>query len=357
MGEIDGHTIIARSLKEQGVESMYGVVGIPVAGIAGAAQREGIRYVGMRHEMPATYAAQAASYLTGHIGTALAVSGPGVLNAVGAFANAWSNRWPMLLLGGSYESTGGSMGYFQEADQLSALRPYAKYAERVESMERIPIYIAEAIKKAIHGAPGPSYLDLPGDFIMGKTDEDKVEWAHRVADPPRTVVAPEDAQAAIDALKTAEQPLIIIGKGAAWSPRRRGSPRLRREDGHPLPPHADGQGRRPGRPRPVGGGGALVRAQQRRPDRAHRRATELDAPLRSAAALPQGRAHHPARQEPGGDRRQRPGRGCPRRRRQGRRRPDARHPRRRAVAGSRRTRNGCRRSRRRPGRTRSWSKG
>lgn len=217
MGEIDGHTIIARALKQQGVESMYGVVGIPVSGIAGAAQREGIKYIGMRHEMPATYAAQAASYLTGHIGTALAVSGPGVLNAVGAFANAWSNRWPMLLLGGSYESTGGSMGYFQEADQLTPLRPYAKYAERVESMERIPIYIAEAIKKSIHGAPGPSYLDLPGDFIMGKTDEDRVQWAAPVPQPPRTVVAPEDAQAAIDALKSAEQPLIIVGKGAAWS--------------------------------------------------------------------------------------------------------------------------------------------
>ncbi len=217
MGEIDGHTIIARSLKTQGVESMYGVVGIPVSGIAGAVQREGIKYVGMRHEMPATYAAQAASYLTGRIGVALAVSGPGVLNAVGAFANAWSNRWPMLLLGGSYESTGGSMGYFQEADQLSALRPYAKYAERVETMERLPIYIAEAIKKSLHGAPGPAYLDLPGDFIMGTTDEDKVQWAARVPDPPRTVVAAEDAQAAIDVLKTAEQPLIIVGKGAAWS--------------------------------------------------------------------------------------------------------------------------------------------
>ena len=84
MAEINGATIIARSLKEQGVKNMYGVVGIPVVGIAMAAQREGLRYVGMRHEMPAAYAAQASSYLGGRVGAALAVSGPGALNAVAA---------------------------------------------------------------------------------------------------------------------------------------------------------------------------------------------------------------------------------------------------------------------------------
>lgn len=217
MAEIDGQTIIARALKQQGVEAMFGVVGIPVTGIAAAAQREGIKYVGMRHEMPATYAAQAVSYLGGRLGAALAVSGPGVLNAVAAFANAWSNRWPMILIGGSYEQTGHLMGFFQEADQLSAMRPYAKYAERVERLERIPIYVAEAVKKALHGVPGPAYLELPGDIITAKVDESKVEWAPRVPDPKRTLSDPADVEAAIAALKTAQQPLIIIGKGVAAS--------------------------------------------------------------------------------------------------------------------------------------------
>ncbi|GMU41695.1 MAG: oxalyl-CoA decarboxylase [Chloroflexota bacterium] len=217
MAEIDGQTIIARALKQQGVEAMFGVVGIPVTGIAAAAQREGIKYVGMRHEMPATYAAQAVSYLGGRLGAALAVSGPGVLNAVAAFANAWSNRWPMILIGGSYEQTGHLMGFFQEADQLSAMRPYAKYAERVERLERIPIYVAEAVKKALHGVPGPVYLELPGDIITAKVEESQVEWAPRVPDPKRTLSDPADVEAAIAALKTAQQPLIIIGKGVAAS--------------------------------------------------------------------------------------------------------------------------------------------
>ncbi|MBT5775398.1 MAG: oxalyl-CoA decarboxylase [Dehalococcoidia bacterium] len=217
MAKISGHQIIAKALKTQGVENMYGVVGIPVAVIAGSAQREGINYVGMRHEMPATYAAQASSYLNGRISAALVVSGPGALNAVGAFANAWSNRWPMLLLGGAGEQSGVDMGFFQESEQVAAMAPYAKYAKRAEKIERLPIYIAEAVKKSIMGVPGPSYIDLPGDVIAGEVDEELVQWAPRVPDPKRLLSDPQDVQAAIEALKTAEQPLVIFGKGIAAS--------------------------------------------------------------------------------------------------------------------------------------------
>jgi len=217
LAKISGHQIIAKALKTQGVENMYGVVGIPVNIIADSSQREGINYIGMRHEMPATYAAQASSYLSGRIGAALVVSGPGALNAVGAFANAWSNRWPLLLLGGAGEANGVDMGFFQEAEQVAAMAPYAKYAKRVEKAERLPIYIAEAVKKSLMGVPGPSYLDLPGDIITAEVEESDVQWAERVPDPPRLMSDPNDVRAAIEAIKTAEQPLVIFGKGIAAS--------------------------------------------------------------------------------------------------------------------------------------------
>ena len=217
MAKISGHQIIAKALKTQGVENMYGVVGIPVNIIADSSQREGINYIGMRHEMPATYAAQASSYLSGRIGAALVVSGPGALNAVGAFANAWSNRWPLLLLGGAGEANGVDMGFFQEAEQVAAMAPYAKYAKRVEKAERLPIYIAEAVNKSLMGVPGPSYLDLPGDIITAEVEESDVQWAERVPDPPRLMSDPNDVRAAIEAIKTAEQPLVIFGKGIAAS--------------------------------------------------------------------------------------------------------------------------------------------
>jgi 2-hydroxyacyl-CoA lyase 1 len=119
----------------------------------------------------------------------------------------------MLLLGGSYERSGHMQGFFQETDQLTAMRPYSKFAERVEDPYRLPIYIAEAIKKATHGTPGPAYLDLPGDIIQNSFDEDKVVWAPKVLSPRKTLSDPADVEASIAAIKTAEQPLVIFGKG------------------------------------------------------------------------------------------------------------------------------------------------
>jgi 2-hydroxyacyl-CoA lyase 1 len=109
------------------------------------------------------------------------------------------------------------MGFFQEAEQVAAMAPYAKYAKRVEKAERLPIYIAEAVKKSLMGVPGPSYLDLPGDIITAEVEESDVQWAERVPDPPRLMSDPNDVRAAIEAIKTAEQPLVIFGKGIAAS--------------------------------------------------------------------------------------------------------------------------------------------
>ena len=109
------------------------------------------------------------------------------------------------------------MGDFQEAEQVAAMAPYAKYAKRVEKAERLPIYIAEAVKKSLMGVPGPSYLDLPGDIITAEVEESDVQWAERVPDPPRLMSDPNDVRAAIEAIKTAEQPLVIFGKGIAAS--------------------------------------------------------------------------------------------------------------------------------------------
>ncbi len=217
MAEISGAQIIARSLKTQGVSAIYGVVGIPVAQIAAAAMPEGIKYVGMRHEMPATYAAQATSYLTGRLGASLVVSGPGALNATAAFANAWSNRWPMIMLGGAGETTRIGMGDFQEADLLTPVLPYAKFARSAQSIERLPALVAEAARKSLHGTPGPSFLDLPGDMISGSVEEDTVQWVPRVPDAPRPMADPQSVGDALEALKSSESPLVIIGKGVAWS--------------------------------------------------------------------------------------------------------------------------------------------
>src|ERR671934_1752132 len=110
MAEVDGATLVARNLKKQGVEYMFGIVGFPVGPIAAAAQKEGITYVGMRNEQSASYAAQAVGYLTGRPGACLVVSGPGVVHALAGLANAQQNGWPMVLIGGGGRTLGHALG-------------------------------------------------------------------------------------------------------------------------------------------------------------------------------------------------------------------------------------------------------
>src|SRR3989337_1408964 len=196
MAQIDGATLIARSLRQQGIEYMFGIVGVPVVPIAFRCQMEGIKYYGMRHEQSASYAAQAVSYLTGRPGACLVVSGPGMTNAISGLANAWSNCWPMLLLGGSSDLRQRGMGAFQEAPQVEAVRAFVKDAAQVESVDRIPYYIEQALRVSTYGRPGPVYLDLPGDIITGAVEEEAVRQPPRVAEAPRPLADAPAVEAA-----------------------------------------------------------------------------------------------------------------------------------------------------------------
>src|SRR5205814_10651742 len=217
MAEVDGATLVARSLKRQGVQFMFGIVGFPVQPIAAAAQKAGITYIGMRNEQAASYAAQAAGYLTGRPGACLTVAGPGVVHGLAGLANAQQNCWPMILLGGASETYRGGMGAFQEERQVLIATPFCKFAHGIESVQRIPYYVEMATRHAIYGRPGATYLDVPGDIISGKCDEEKVVQVERVAEPPRMVAPGENIEAALNLLEQAERPLVLIGKGMAWS--------------------------------------------------------------------------------------------------------------------------------------------
>ena len=217
MSEVDGATLIARSLKQHGVDYMFGIVGVPVVPIAFAAQREGITYIGMRHEQSASYAAQAVGYLTGRPGACLVVSGPGMTNAISGLANAWSNNWPMICIGGASDLSQDGMGAFQDAPQVEATRPFTKYAVEVNRVEKIPYFVEQAVRQSIYGRPGAVYLDLPGDIITGKCDDGNSPQKPRIPDPPRTFADPASVEAALAALQSAEKPLVIVGKGAAYA--------------------------------------------------------------------------------------------------------------------------------------------
>jgi 2-hydroxyacyl-CoA lyase 1 len=217
MGTVNGATVLARSLKQQGVDYMFGVVGFPVFGIAAAAQKEGITYIGMRNEQSASYAAHAAGYLTGRPQACLTVPGPGVIHAFAGLANARENCWPMIHIGGASPTYQDGMGAFQEERQVELASPYCKYAQGIDRVDRIPYYVEQAVRTSIYGRPGPVYLDMPDDIIGGEADEDKIYPAAKVGDPPRPQASPDDVEAALSALESAERPLVIVGKGMAWS--------------------------------------------------------------------------------------------------------------------------------------------
>lgn len=217
MGTTNGAALIAQSLKQQGVDYLFGIVGFPVVPVAVAAQKAGITFVGMRNEQAASYAAQAAGYLTGRPQGCLVVSGPGVVHALSGLANAQQNCWPMVLLGGASGIDQNGRGAFQEERQVHITTPFTKYSHQIERAYRIPFYVEQAVRSAWYGRPGASYLDLPDDVILGRVDDAEVVPASTVAPPPRSQASPADVDAALAALRSAERPLVIVGKGMAWS--------------------------------------------------------------------------------------------------------------------------------------------
>src|SRR6201984_290085 len=217
MAEGDGATLIARSLKKQGITHLFGVVRFPVGRIAAAAQKEGVAYIVMRNEQAASYAARAYGYLTGRPGACIVVTGPGVVHGLAGLADAQQNCWPMILIGGASETYRRGMGAFQEERQVLLAAPLCKFAHAIDSVGRIPYYVAEATRNATYGRPGAAYLDMPDDIITGKCDEKDVVESYKIPEPPRFQAPPENVDAALNMLERAERPLIIVGKGVGWA--------------------------------------------------------------------------------------------------------------------------------------------
>jgi 2-hydroxyacyl-CoA lyase 1 len=217
MAKIDGAKLMAQSLKSQGVDYMFGIVGFPVQQIAAEAQKAGIKYIGMRNEQSASYAAHAVGYLTGRPGACLTVSGPGVVHMLAGLANAQQNCWPMIGIGGASPTYQNGMGGFQEERQVQIASPFCKFAHAVEHTHRIPFYVEMAVRQSIYGRPGATYLDMPDDIIKGQVDEDKVHMPPKCPEPPRMAAMPDDIAKALAALQSAEKPLVVVGKGMAWS--------------------------------------------------------------------------------------------------------------------------------------------
>ena len=147
----------------------------------------------------------------------MCVSGPGMTNCISGLANAWTNKWPMILIGGAHDLDQDGAGGFQECDQLLSAQPFIKYYAKVTQVERIPFYVAKAFRESIYGTPGPVYLDFPGDVLRAKCFEEDLKLYDFVEDIPRTLADPTCVAQTFDVLKDAKSPLVIVGKGVAYA--------------------------------------------------------------------------------------------------------------------------------------------
>jgi len=217
----DGFHLIVDALKLNGIKTIYGVPGIPITDFGRMAQAAGIRVVSFRHEQNAGNAAAIAGFLTKNPGICLTVSAPGFLNGLTALANATSNCFPMILVSGSSEReiVDLQQGDYEEMDQLAMAKPFCKAAFRVLHATDIGIGVARAIRAAISGRPGGVYLDLPAKlFSQVMPAEAGAKSLVKVIDAaPAQIPAPAAVKRALDVLKSAKRPLIILGKGAAYA--------------------------------------------------------------------------------------------------------------------------------------------
>ena len=219
--QTDGFHLVIDALKLNGLNTIYGVPGIPITDLGRMAQAEGIRVISFRHEQHAGNAAAIAGFLTKKPGVCLTVSAPGFLNGLTALANATTNCFPMILISGSSEReiVDLQQGDYEEMDQLAIAKPLCKAAFRVLHAADIGIAVARAIRAAVSGRPGGVYLDLPAKLFSQVMDaaEGAKSLVKVIDAAPAQIPAPSAIKRALDVLKTAKRPLIVLGKGAAYA--------------------------------------------------------------------------------------------------------------------------------------------
>src|SRR6516164_2996954 len=219
MADLTGSEILARSLKNEGTDILFFLMGGPMLLTESCCIKEGIRPLDVRHEQSAAFMGQAYSRLLQKPSVCMAASGPGVINLTTGIANALIDCCPVVAVGGSSPIGLSGRQVFQEIDQLAIMKPCTKWADRIPTLKRIPEQVNVAFQKAMSGKPGPVYLDCPGDLLYSKIPEEQVDWSlsGRPLLDARPLGDPNKVHALVDAIAKAQRPIILSGSGVLWS--------------------------------------------------------------------------------------------------------------------------------------------
>src|ERR1700733_3934121 len=219
MAELTGSEILSKSLKNEGTDVLFFLMGGPMLLAESSCIKEGIRPLDVRHEQSAAFMGQAYSRLLQKPSVCMAASGPGVINLTTGIANALIDCCPVVAVGGSSPIGQNGRQVFQEIDQLAIMKPCTKWADRVYNLKRIPEQVNCAFQKAMSGKPGPVYLDFPGDVLYAKISEEQVDWSlsGRPLLNARPLGDPQKIDALVDTIAKARRPIILSGSGVIWS--------------------------------------------------------------------------------------------------------------------------------------------
>jgi thiamine pyrophosphate-dependent acetolactate synthase large subunit-like protein len=217
MATITGSEVLAKALRTQGVDTMFYLMGGPMLETEAACIQLGIRAIDHRHEQAASFAAHAYTRVMRRPGVCMGCSGPGATNLLTGVATAFTDCAPLVAIGGSSPRVYLGMEAFQEIDQLSVFKPVTKWAERIYDAKRIPDVVATAFRQATSGRPGPVYIDMPGDVLGEKVEEDSVRYAPAWKPAPRTLGDTGAIREAIALLARAQRPIVVAGSGVWWS--------------------------------------------------------------------------------------------------------------------------------------------
>jgi len=237
-----GGKLAARALKQAGVKCIFTLSGGHIMPLYDGCFDEGIDIVDVRHEQAAVHAADAwARCNPGSIGVAAITAGPGVTDGVTGIANAWRANSPIVVFGGQGPFANLRRGSLQEMDHVGVVRPITKFADACYQTHRIPEYVELAIRHAVSGIPGPSYLEIPMDVFMGQCEWEQAPIPRIRTVAPRVYPDRADAREALSVLSKAQRPMVMAGTSVKWS---RGAAELQRfvSEAH-LPTYTNGMGR------------------------------------------------------------------------------------------------------------------
>ena len=219
--QVTGMYILARALKNVGIENVYGLVGIPITEAGYLVQGQGIRFVGFRHEQQAGMAAATEGFLTRKPGVLMTVSSLGFMNGLTATANATVNCYPMIQISGASDPTMVDMnvGTYEQLDQFNTAKPLVKAVFRCSHAKDIPSAVTRAYRAAVSGRPGGVYIDMTTPALGEIMDRDEAEKLLYQPVDVYSPVAPNEASVdrAVEILTSAKRPAILLGKGAAYA--------------------------------------------------------------------------------------------------------------------------------------------